>query len=93
VVGTLSEVEEWRVTQHEVHGAYPRIAQHRVCGDLSSRRAPRLRQRAEEGVWSAEAVSTCGVREFILEMRGSTTTYDGGGGQRTKTRTHKTLLL
>jgi hypothetical protein len=55
----------------------PAFVRHGVCRDLSSRRAPRLRQWAEEGAWRAEAVSVCSVREFVLEMRGSMTTYDG----------------
>jgi hypothetical protein len=28
-------------------------------------------------MWRAEAVYACGIREFVLEMRGSTMTYDG----------------
>jgi hypothetical protein len=36
VVSTLSEVVAWRVTRCGVNGAYPGIARHRVCGDLSS---------------------------------------------------------
>jgi hypothetical protein len=93
VAGTLSEVAAWQVTRRGVHVAYPRIARHDVCRDLSSRRAPRSRQWAKEGMWRAEAVSVCGVREFVSEMRGSTTMYDSRGGQRTKTWTHETLLL
>jgi hypothetical protein len=49
VTGTLSEVAAWWVTPCRVHGTYPRIAIHRICGDLSTRRIPRLRQRIEEG--------------------------------------------
>jgi hypothetical protein len=79
MAGTLSEVAAWQVTRRGVHGAYPRIAHNGVCGDLSSRCAPRLRQHAKEGVWRADVVYVCGVREFILEMRGSTTTYNNHG--------------
>jgi hypothetical protein len=66
MAGMLSEVVAHY--RRGAHGAYPRIARHGVCRDLSSRRAPRLRQWAEEGVWRAEAVSVCGVREFVSEM-------------------------
>jgi hypothetical protein len=38
----------------------------------------------------AEAVSACGVREFVSEKHDVSIT---GGGQRTKIRMHETLLL
>jgi hypothetical protein len=74
---------------HGVYRSYPRIARHRVCADLSSRCAPWLRQQEEEGALRAEAVSACGVREFVLEMQGSTATYDGHW----RGTSHETLLL
>lgn len=57
--------------------SYPSIARRGVYGDLYLQRALRLRQRAEEGAWRAETVSTRSVRECVSETRESTTTYDG----------------
>jgi hypothetical protein len=81
VAGTLSEVAAWRVTPRRVHGTYPRIARHRICGGLILTTHSEIATADRGRRVRAEAVSACGVREFVSKKHDVTIT---GGGQRMK---------